>query len=212
MLHHAARNFYNPIAVDASCTPSITNCSGLVVHVGSERLAPLAAVVSLEAVRFSDGSGGRVASWPASLSPGQGAFFDVSNTAAAVAAAGCNVFADCLLLVHVADAATGADVRPPAVRSLTLWANASLPPVVVSLTALGGGVYSVTASATAPHTMVHAAEVGHFLPNDLLLLPGVAVQTTWVPATGGPAEPTGVYAVTINGGSASIVEPPGLVS
>jgi len=111
------------------------------------------------------------------------------------------------VLVAASDPATGAALRPPAIRSLTLWADAQLPPAVVTVTPLGGGLFSVASNAVAPHTMVHAAEAGHFSDNNLLLLPGVAVTTAWVPAPGSPAIPTGVYAVSVNGGSLGAVAP-----
>lgn len=55
--------------------------------------------------------------------------------------------------------------------------------------------------------MVHAAEAGHFSANNLLLLPGVPLTTAWVPAPGSPAVPSGVYAVSVNGGSLGDVAP-----
>ena len=185
---------------------SITNCSALVVHVGSELLAPVNATLRLEAVRFSDGGGGSVAEWPAPLAgPGSGLFFDVPSTAQLVALAGCASLADCLVLVRAIDATSGAELRPPALRSLTLWADAALPAVSVSITSLGGGNFSIAAEGgVAPHTMLHAETLGHFLPNNLLLKPGQPVATSWVPGPGGAAEPHGVYAVSINGGSASL--------
>ena len=208
MLHYAARDFYHPLALDAFCAPSITNCSALVVHIGSELLAPINATLRLEAVRFSDGGGGSVAEWSAPLAgPGSGLFFDVPSTAQLVALAGCASLADCLVLVRAIDATSGAELRPPALRSLTLWANAALPPVSVSVTSLGGGNFSIAAEGgVAPHTMLHAETLGHFLPNNLLLKPGQPVATSWVPGPGGAAEPEGVYAVSINGGSASLAE------
>ena len=208
MLHYAARDFYNAIALDAFCSPSITNCSSLVVHVGSELLAPVNATVRLEIVRFADGGGGgvAVAEWPAPLAgPGAGLFFDVPSTVQLVTQAGCMRLNDCIVLVHAVDAASGEQLRPPALRSLTLWANATLPAVTISVTSLGGGNFSVAAAGgVAPHTMVHAETLGHFLPNNLLLMPGQPLVTSWVPGPGGAAEPEGVYAVSINGGSASL--------
>ena len=210
LLHYAAIDFYHPIALDAFCAPSITACTGLQVHVGSELIAaqPLQLNVSLDAVRFSDGLVTRgVASWSASVSPGKGAFFSLASTAEALARGGCAGPADCLLLVAAAAPATGAPLRPPAIRSLSLWAAARLPPAAVTIAPLGGGLFRVSSNATAPHTMLHAAEAGHFSSNNLLLLPGVPQTTEWVPGPGSPAEPSGVYAVTINGGSAGDVAP-----
>ena len=63
--------------------------------------------------------------------------------------AGCARLADCLVLVRALDATSGEDLRPPALRSLTLWANASLPPVAIAVTNLGGGNYSVAATGGA---------------------------------------------------------------
>lgn len=128
-------------------------------------------------------------------------------TAQVLLRGGCASPADCLLLVSARDPATGAPLRPAAVRSLTLWAQARLPPAVVTVTPLGGGAFSVAADSVAPHTMLHAAEAGHFSENNLLLLPGVPQTTVWVPAPGGSAVPSGVYAVTINGGTPGVVGP-----
>jgi hypothetical protein len=158
LLHYAAQDFYHPIALDAFCAPSITECTGLQVHVGSELIAdqPLQLNVSLDAVRFSDGLVTRgVASWSASVSPGKGAFFALASTAEALVRGGCATPADCLLLVAAAAPATGAPLRPPAVRSLTLWAAARLPPAAVTIAPLGGGLFTVTSNATAPNTMLH---------------------------------------------------------
>lgn len=210
LLHYSAREFYNPIALDAFCTPSITQCTGLQVHVGSELLGgPLPVNVSLDVVRFSDGAVTRgVASWGASISPGKGAFFTMASIAEEVlTAGGCASPSDCLVLVAVAGAATPSPLRPPAIRSLTLWADAHLPPASITVTPLGGGSFTVTSNATAPHTMIHGAELGHFDNNNLLLLPGVPQTTTWVPGPGSPPEPTGVYAVSINGGTPGMVAP-----
>jgi beta-mannosidase len=208
LLHYAARDFYNPVALDAHCVPSITQCSALGVHVGSERLLPLAVNVSLDVVRFADGAVTRgAAGWAASVSPGRGAFFgaDENATAQVLERGGCASPTDCLLLVSALDPATGAPLRPAAVRSLTLWARARLPPAVVTVTPLGGGAFSVVADAVAPHTMLHAAEAGHFTENNLLLLPGAPQTTAWVPAPGGGAVPSGVYAVSVNGGTPGMV-------
>ena len=46
--------------------------------------------------------------------------------------------AECVLVVAASDPATGAALRPPAIRSLTLWASAQLPPAVVTVSPLGG--------------------------------------------------------------------------
>ena len=209
LLHYAARDFYHPMALDAFCTPSITQCTGLTVHVGSEALRSVAVNVSLQVLRFSDGALARgVEAWSVpSVTPGRGAFFTLDSTAGVLARGGCSALSACLVLVAASDPATGAALRPPAIRSLTLWADAQLPPAVVTVTPLGGGLFSVASNAVAPHTMVHAAEAGHFSDNNLLLLPGVAVTTAWVPAPGSPAIPTGVYAVSVNGGSLGAVAP-----
>lgn len=200
-LHYAARDFYDPIALDAYCDPGILDCSSLVVHVGSERMQPVSLNVTLDVVRFADGGVTTVASWPAALAPGSGAFFQVPSTTAAAARGGCGALTDCLMLVRALDSATGAPLRAPAIRSLTLWANASLPAATVTLTQLPGGAVSVATDAVAPHTMLHAAELGRFSNNNLLLLPGQPQSTQWLPTGGGAQQPTGVYAVAINGGS-----------
>jgi beta-mannosidase len=205
MLHYSAREFYHPIALDAFCSPSITNCSAVTIHIGNEQMVAINANVSLEVLRYRDGGGGAVASWPASLpgGSGAGAFFSVPSTLALLASAGCSALSDCLLRVHARDLSTGLDLRAPALRSLTIWADANLEQASISITALGGGKFSVSSDVVAPHTMLHAAEAGHFDPNNLLLLPGQAVTTTWIPGPAGPSTPTGVYALTINGASAS---------
>lgn len=205
MLHYSARDFYNPIALDAYCAPSITNCSALNVHIGNEKTVGVNANVTVEVVRFSDGGGGTVASWLAALPGGTGAgtFFSVPDTLSLISSAGCSSHSDCLIRVHAVDTATGLDLRAPALRSLTIWADANLSQASLIITQIGGGNVSISSNVVAPHTMLHAAELGHFDPNNLLLLPGQPVTTSWVPGPGSPAVPTGVYAVTINGASIS---------
>ncbi len=77
----------------------------------------------------------------------------MGSTAEVLARGGCSLLSACLVLVAASDPATGAALRPPAILSLTLWASAQLPPAVVTVTPLGGGLLSVASDAVAPHTM-----------------------------------------------------------
>lgn len=208
MLHYAAHDFYHPLALDAFCSPSITNCTSITAHIGNEHRFAISANVTVEVVRFSDGVVTTAASWPVQLAGGEGAgaFFADKSTSALMAVGGCNAFEECLFRLRAIDAVAGLDLRPPVLRSLTLWADARLSPATLTILPLGAGNFTISSNVVAPHTMLHAVELGHFFPNNLLLFPNQPLLTTWVPGPGAPAVPTGVYALTINGASTSAAE------
>ena len=213
LLHYAAADFNAAVAVSSYCTPSITACTGVVVHIGSDLLKPISgAVLQVRLVRWSDGvatpSGTEAVSVPAQ----HGATFTYNSTAFAkmLAHAGCASVADCFVAFDLlaptavgpeaggaaAGDASGTSIAPTGSPWLTLWKDAVVPAATLTLTAapaVGGGnavEVTVTSDAVAPQAMVHCGEpsdFGSFDVNGVTLLPRVPFKFVYTPRAFAPA-------------------------
>jgi hypothetical protein len=221
MLHYAATEFNHPVAVSSYCTPSITNCTGLVVHVGSERLVPIAGTLAVVAVRWSDG---KAATSPVTehvaLKAQDGVTYQYNTTAFAtiLSAAGCATLSDCFIKLTLTDG-SGADVAPVTFQWLTLWKDAKLAPanltVVDARAGLSGdsntSVVEVTISSNmvAPNVMVHCNQLtdfGAFDNNAVMLFPDTPRTLRFTSKAFAPLGPllpctraADFYAVSVNG-------------
>jgi hypothetical protein len=225
LLHYEAGRFNAPISVSSYCLPSITNCTGIAVHVSSEELSPLDGILSVSAVRWGDGSKGERLTEKASLQA-QGSFsttYEGAVFAALLKDGGCTSVADCFVEVkfdiHQFDlpAVPALASRPPPINYqwITLWRDALLKPAKLTLTATRNdtsGVVSVTVTsdAVAPTVMVHCGQTSDFgtfsMNNGMVVLPGIDHTLLYTPRAFAPAgkmtpctTAADFYAVAING-------------
>lgn len=152
LLHYAAAQFYSAVAVSSFCTPSITACTGVVVHIGSEKLEPLKnAVLQVDVIRWTDGVASTVAEQSVSLGAQGGATFAYNGTrfTSMLKTAGCASVSDCFVSTKLvlrsdphgsggndgsATAAGEIAIAPPSYQWLTLWKHAVLKPATFTLT------------------------------------------------------------------------------
>ena len=104
--------------------------------------------------------------------------------------------AECVLVVASSDPATGAALRPSAIRSLTLRAKASVYIAVVTVTPLGEGAASAWRLIQWPCTKWVQRSRGGALKQQQPVAAawGGSDHINRGPAPGSPAIPTGVYA------------------
>ena len=181
------RRVYAPVAISSYCSPSITQCTNVVVHVGSERMAAATLRINIWAVPYANGDLHNVDTRTVTLDAMGSVQYTINNTQQFCA------WSDCLFHMEVHDAQELLSMHD---QYLSLFRDAQLKPATLSVQP-GPNFESVTVSsnAVAPSVMVYAnVPGGHFSDNALLLLPNSPVTLTW---SGPPA--TAFYAVAING-------------
>ena len=191
LLHYAAARFNSDVTISSYCLPSITNCSGMHVHVKSELLGAVTGTLDVSAVRWADGNVGAAATTTVALTAQSGANFTYSGSAfsALLTAANCDKrdpVGTCFIQARLQiDDAPGRveGSTPPLVpvnyQWLTLWRDAKLAatkfaihiaaePVLVTAASGASGAAAaavkVTVSSTevAPYVMVHCRLPGDF--------------------------------------------------
>jgi beta-mannosidase len=229
LLHYAAMRFNAKLTVSTYCTPSITACTAVAVHVSSELLSEASGTLSLTAIRWQDARTGIPTTVQVALNPQSGFNFTVADDdfIAILKSAGCDVVADCFIeakLTSSGQLAGGENDAPMLLAPVThqwlaLWRNITLLPATLAVTTVpsvgahgastGAVAVTVTSNVITPNVMVHCGkptDFGAFDSNGVLLMPGVPQTLVYTPkafAAGGRHDPCtsakDFYAVAING-------------